>query len=56
MYHWNILGLCENRWKNFGEMSSDYRHKVYVSGEEHRHEYLVGFLVNKGMLSADLGC
>ena len=20
-YHWNIVGLCEMRWKNFGEMS-----------------------------------
>ena len=19
MYHWNILGLCEMRWKNFSE-------------------------------------
>ena len=19
-YHWNIVGLCEMRWKNFGEM------------------------------------
>ena len=27
-YHWNLLGLCEMRWKNFGEMSSDDRHKV----------------------------
>ena len=22
-FHWNILGLCEMRCKNFGEMSSD---------------------------------
>ena len=22
-YHWNIVGLCEMRWKNFGEMSTD---------------------------------
>ena len=42
-YHWNIPGLCEMRWKNFGEMSSDDRHKVYFSGEEDRHEYGVGF-------------
>ena len=26
-YHWNILGLCEMRWKNFGEMSTDDGHK-----------------------------
>ena len=55
-YHWNKLGLCEMRWKNFGEMSSDDRHKVYFSGEEDRHEYGVGFLVNKDMVSAVLGC
>ena len=28
-YHWNIVGLCEMRWKNFGEMSTDDGHKVY---------------------------
>ena len=33
------------RWKNFGEMSSDHRHKVYFSGDEDRHEYGVVFLV-----------
>ena len=22
-YHWNIVGLCEMRWKNFGEMSTE---------------------------------
>ena len=27
-YHWNILVLCEMRWKNFGEMSSDDKHKI----------------------------
>ena len=21
-YHWNIVGLCEMGWKNFGEMST----------------------------------
>ena len=38
-YHWNIVGLCEMRWKNFGEMSTDDGHKVYFSGEEDRNEY-----------------
>ena len=33
-YRWNILGLCLMRWKNFGEISSDEKHKVYFSGEE----------------------
>ena len=41
MYHCSILGLCEMRWKNFGKMSSDDRHKVYFSGEKDRHEYVL---------------
>ena len=55
-YHWNIVGLCEMRWKNFGEMSTDDGHKVYFSGEEDRHEYGVGFLVHKDVVDAVLGC
>ena len=31
-YHRNIVGLCEMRWKNFGEMSTDDGHKVYFIG------------------------
>ena len=31
-----IVGLCEMRWKNFGEMSTDDGHEVYFSGEEDR--------------------
>ena len=27
-YHWNIVGLCEMRRQNFGEMSSDDGHNV----------------------------
>ena len=56
MYHWNILGLCEIRWKNFGEMSADGKHNVYFSGEEDRHESEIGFLVHKDVISALLGC
>ena len=55
-YHWNTVGLCETRWKNFGEMSTDDGHNVYFSGEEGRHEYGVGFLVHKGVVDAVLGC
>ena len=51
-YHWNILGLCEMRWRNFGELSSDDRHKFYFCGEEERHEFR--FLVHKDMMSAVL--
>ena len=55
-YHWNIVGLCEMRWKYFGEMSTDDGHKMYFSGEEGKHEYGVGFLVHKDALGAVLGC
>ena len=48
--------LCEMRRKNFSEMSTDDAHKVYISGEEDRHEYGVGFLVHKDIASAVLGC
>ena len=53
-YHWNIVGLCEMRWKNFGEVSTDDGHKIYFSGEEDRHEYGVGFLVHKDVLGCCL--
>ena len=55
-YHRNIVGLCEMRWKNFGEMSTDDGHKVYFSGEEDRYEYRIGFLVHKHTVNAVLGC
>ena len=28
-YRWNILGLCEMRWKNFGETKTEEGHKVF---------------------------
>ena len=50
------MGLCGMRWKNFGEMSTGDGHKVYFSGEEDRHEYGVGFFVQKDVVDAVLGC
>ena len=41
---WNILGLCEMRWKNFGETTTEKGHKVFFSGKEDKHEHGVGFL------------
>ena len=55
-YHWNIVGLCEMRWKNFGKMSTDDGHKVFFSGEEGKHEYGVRFLVHKDVVGTVLGC
>ena len=44
------------RWKNFGEMSTDDGHTVYISGDGDRHEYGVGVLVHKDIASVVLGC
>ena len=55
-YRWNILGLCEVRWKNFGETSTPEGHKLYFSGSEVRHEHGVGFLIHKDTVNAIMGC
>ena len=55
-YPWNIVGLCEMHWQNFGEISTDDEHKVYFSGEEDRQEYGVGVLVHKDIVNAIFGC
>ena len=55
-YRWNILGLCEVRWKNFGETSTQEGHKLYFSGSDEKHEHGVGFLVHKNTVNSVLGC
>ena len=55
-YRWNILGLCEMRWKNFGETTTEEEHKVFFSGKEDEHEHGVGFLVHKDIVNTDMGC
>jgi len=55
-YHWNILGLCEVRWKSIGEISTLDNHKLYFSGKEEKHEHGVGFLVHKDNVSTVMGC
>nr|XP_049612464.1 uncharacterized protein LOC125989972 [Syngnathus scovelli] len=55
-YRWNILGLCEVRYKNFGERTTPENHKFYFSGREDRHEHGVGFLVNKEVTGAVIAC
>ena len=50
-YTWNILGLCEMRWKNFGETVTEEGHKVFSSGKEDKHVYGVGFLVHKDIVN-----
>ena len=55
-YHWNLLGLCELRWKNFGKTTTEEGHKLYYSGKENKHEYGVGFLVHKNIMKYVMGC
>ena len=42
-------------WENFGEMSKDDGHTVYVSRAEDRHGFVVGFIVHKDIVSIVLG-
>ena len=32
-YRWNILGLCEMRWENFGETTTEEGRKGFFSGK-----------------------
>ena len=55
-YRWNILRLCEMRWKNFGQTTTEEGRKVFFSGKEDEHERGVGFLVHKDIVNSVLGC
>ena len=43
-------------WKNFGETTTEEGHKVFFSGKEDKHEYGVGFLVQKDIVNTVVGC
>ena len=53
---WSILGLCDMRWKNFSETTTDEGRIVYFSGKEDKHKHGVGFLVHKDIVNTVLGC
>ena len=55
-YSWQVVGLCETRWKNLGEHLTKEGHKLYYSGELDKHARGVGFLVNKNIKDTVLGC
>ena len=55
-YRWDILGLCEVRWKNFGETTTNEGHKLWYSGDENKHQHGVGFLVHKNKINSILSC
>ena len=42
-YRWNILELCEMRWKNFVETTAEEGYKVFSSRKEDKHEHGVFF-------------
>ena len=53
---WNILGICEMRFKSFGETTTEEGHKVSFSGKEDKHEHGIGFLVHKDIMNTVTGC
>ena len=55
-YRWNILGLCEMTWKNFGETITEEGYKVFFSGKEDKRELGVGFLAHKDIVNTVKGC
>ena len=55
-YRWNISGLCEMRWKNFGETTTEEGHKVFFSGKQDKNELGVGFLAHKDIVNTVMGC
>ena len=55
-HRWNILGLFEMTWKNFGETTKEEGHRVFFSEKEDKHEHGVGFLVHKDIVNTVMGC
>ena len=55
-YRWNIIALCEMRWKNIGETTTEERHKVFFSGKEDKNEHGVGFFVHKDIVNTVMEC
>ena len=41
---------------NFGETTTEERHKVFFSGKEDKHGHGVGFLVHKDIVNTVMGC
>ena len=53
----NICGLCEIRWKNFGETTQQQRRtQVFFSGKEDEQKHGIGFYVHKDILNTVRGC
>ena len=46
-YRRNILGLCEMRWKKFGETTTEEGHKVFFGGNEENTSMALDFLFTR---------
>ena len=46
-YRWNILGLCEMRWKNFGETTTEEGHKVFLVEKRINSSMVLDFLFTR---------
>ena len=46
-YRWNILGLCEMRWKIFGETTTDEGHKVFFGEKRINTSRALDFLFTR---------
>ena len=55
-YTWDVIGLCEVRWKGIGEKLTQEGHLFYYSGELDKHEHGVGFIVNSKTKQSVLSC
>ena len=55
-YKWNVLGLCEMRWKEMGKTTTHKGHKIYFSGRDDRHKEDMGFLVHKNTIRIAMEC
>ena len=55
-YRWNILGLCEMRWKDFGKTTIVEGHKVFFSGKVDKQKHGIGFLVHKDIMNTVMEC
>ena len=55
-YTWDVIGLCEMRWKGFGEMTTEDGHKIWFSGDQNKHQHGVAFIVRKEVTACVISC
>ena len=47
---------AEDRWRGFGETTTDEGHKIWYYGEDSKHQYGVAFIVRKEVVSSIISC